>query len=1050
MQQPILTISILISNRPETVIRCLESVLPIMEKVSSELILTDTGCGKELREAIEKYTDHIIDFTWCKDFSAARNVGLKQAKGKWFLYLDDDEWFENTDGIVDFFLSGESENYNVAYYTQRNYTKAEDAVEWRNYHEKINSNTYLDHYVDRVLRITPELHFEHRVHEAYTGIIDIGKKKNLNCFVHHYGYAYKNEEEKKKKYLRNKELLQLEVQEFPEDMRMRYQMSISPYTMKLWEESIAISEEGIRIESESAYWDALHTNILYCLQQQEKWEEIAKKGEEYLETRLYPYDRFGVHQYLIKAYWSLKRYEDVIRVAKTALELYGNYKEHPEDFDTHQLLRNEFWQKDNISVMLLMIVDAVLAEETEELVDALSGELFCDDVRSLQEDAVYRFVLEQMIAGKCDTHKRKKIIEELFFDNRLLKEYDEQVEGKKVTYMRPEVDMPEKNSDNSTKKELVFPAEFFDEEIRDGFYIEPMMKNAWASELEILQQVGTICEENNIRYFVDWGTLLGAVRHKGFIPWDDDIDICMMRNDVYRLARIVEEKHPELCFLDIYNESDHGMKAIRIVNGLELLTERESLKDTFGFPFPTGLDIFPLDNFPNNDEIRQELKDVQIWCSVANSLYKELQVKPITADDYFEKVRILNTTIRQIEKICNMEFSSAIPSNQELLILLDEVQALYRDEDCEELTQLYSYCDMNYTVKKEFYQDIIMMPFENIMVPVPVGYDEILKREYGEDYMTPKRIPAGHNYPFYGKSFEALWKIKKDDDIEITKRNLKKITTEYYDKFIHKSSKPVLPYQQKDFDIEDVQMQEAVRIRAAESEVLEEIKKICQLHSLKLFAIGFSESGLVSDEYFGLNEELHLGMFRDEYMKFVSFLPEELDPWFDYRDLYHTKGHTDLKLYIITDGYKTDRKDYLNRFHGCPHIVGLDISPIDAVSENETKEDMRETLFNNLLTTAENVPEKGPYSQEIQDVVRQWKQYVEIDFSQECNLRQELYRAADLVAGSCGQGDSQWVRIFSAPTELCKESIKRETLLDTVEIAFGRSCVAVPRHMVKK
>ena len=70
---PLLTISVLISNRPDTVRRCLDSVRPLLEQVSSELVLVDTGCGAQVRGIIEEYTDRIIDFQWCGDFSKARN-----------------------------------------------------------------------------------------------------------------------------------------------------------------------------------------------------------------------------------------------------------------------------------------------------------------------------------------------------------------------------------------------------------------------------------------------------------------------------------------------------------------------------------------------------------------------------------------------------------------------------------------------------------------------------------------------------------------------------------------------------------------------------------------------------------------------------------------------------------------------------------------------------------------------------------------------------------------------------------------------------------------
>ena len=110
----VLSIALLASDRRDTIKRCLESLSAIREAVISELIILDTGCSKEVREILEQYADKIADFTWCNDFSKARNVTLQMADGEWFLYLDDDEWFVETQDLIDFFQGGEYQNYTSA------------------------------------------------------------------------------------------------------------------------------------------------------------------------------------------------------------------------------------------------------------------------------------------------------------------------------------------------------------------------------------------------------------------------------------------------------------------------------------------------------------------------------------------------------------------------------------------------------------------------------------------------------------------------------------------------------------------------------------------------------------------------------------------------------------------------------------------------------------------------------------------------------------------------------------------------------------------------
>ena len=100
-----LSISLLASDRPAALERCLDSLKPLLMQVPSELIVVTTGTDVRIREIVSSYTDQIVPFTWCDDFSAARNAGMSVAQGEWFLYLDDDEWFEDTFEIVRFFQS---------------------------------------------------------------------------------------------------------------------------------------------------------------------------------------------------------------------------------------------------------------------------------------------------------------------------------------------------------------------------------------------------------------------------------------------------------------------------------------------------------------------------------------------------------------------------------------------------------------------------------------------------------------------------------------------------------------------------------------------------------------------------------------------------------------------------------------------------------------------------------------------------------------------------------------------------------------------------------
>ena len=177
----ILSISLLASNRKATIRKCLDSLKLIMEQVPSELIIVDTGCDEETRAILEEYTDQIVNFEWCDDFSKARNAGLELAKGEWFLYIDDDEWFTDVKEIVDFFLTGEYKKYGVACYIQRNYDNKQ-------------GTTYSDSWVSRMAQMTKDTHFESSIHEYITPIV--GECKLLHSPADHYGYVFNSEAEK--------------------------------------------------------------------------------------------------------------------------------------------------------------------------------------------------------------------------------------------------------------------------------------------------------------------------------------------------------------------------------------------------------------------------------------------------------------------------------------------------------------------------------------------------------------------------------------------------------------------------------------------------------------------------------------------------------------------------------------------------------------------------------------------------------------------------------------------------------------------------------------
>lgn len=229
-EQVLLSIGLLVSNRRDTIKKCIESLAPLREQVTCQLIVIDTGCDADIRDYIEGVADVVADFTWCNDFSKARNESLKYAAGEWFLYLDDDEWVLDATPICEFFSGGAYQSFNSASYIQRNYLD-------------MDGSQYTDNWVARMTRRFPETHFESKIHEYF--VPDRGPHKNLKAIVEHYGYVYPTEEAKWKHFERNRTLLEEMIQAEPHRERWYLQLLLEYRTMEDYRNLNRFGELGL-------------------------------------------------------------------------------------------------------------------------------------------------------------------------------------------------------------------------------------------------------------------------------------------------------------------------------------------------------------------------------------------------------------------------------------------------------------------------------------------------------------------------------------------------------------------------------------------------------------------------------------------------------------------------------------------------------------------------------------------------------------------------------------------------------------------------------------
>lgn len=314
-----LSISLLASNRAASLERCLDSLHPLLMQVPSELIVVFTGTDKKVKEIASRYTDKIIPFTWCDNFSAARNVGLWAAKGEWFMYIDDDEWFEDVTEIRDFFLSGEYRRYGSAFYVQKNY------IRW-------DGIQYTDYHAFRMARIVPGIAFQNMVHEEL--FPRITPSKYFNAYVNHYGYIKDAGDGKPVKPLRNIPLLLQNIKECPSYVKNYIQITQEYIIVKNYEKAEEYCRKGRELckDSKDKYYQSwLQANLLYILCVKKEYEKAEQEALFILEQE-HPWElvRLNIYETLLAIYTRRRAYEETLHYGAKFEETLAYMEEHPE------------------------------------------------------------------------------------------------------------------------------------------------------------------------------------------------------------------------------------------------------------------------------------------------------------------------------------------------------------------------------------------------------------------------------------------------------------------------------------------------------------------------------------------------------------------------------------------------------------------------------------------------------------------------------------------------------------------------------------------------
>lgn len=248
-------------------------------------------------------------------------------------------------------------------------------------------------------------------------------------------------------------------------------------------------------------------------------------------------------------------------------------------------------------------------------------------------------------------------------------------------------------------------------------------------QLDLLQKTAEFCEHNGLRYFLCGGTLIGAIRHKGFIPWDDDIDIAMPRPDYDRFVKTFNQPDNYYQVVNLDTNPDYAYAFAKVYDNRTVLKELHYPGDTFG----VYIDILPADGVKDAAQIRKIMRLHKMLNTKRANYYKRTLLKKII--NTFGKILLLPFSAHQIAEWMDCEARRCTFGSVPKAGLIANPLGLGE------------------MVDKHVFDGDVYQEFEGRQYCVPSGYDTWLRSIYGDYMQLP---PEEHRVTHH--TFEAWWK----------------------------------------------------------------------------------------------------------------------------------------------------------------------------------------------------------------------------------------------------------------------------------------------------
>lgn len=287
---------------------------------------------------------------------------------------------------------------------------------------------------------------------------------------------------------------------------------------------------------------------------------------------------------------------------------------------------------------------------------------------------------------------------------------------------------------------MYFDDKYFKTEEIDGFVVDSMMKRAWAAEMEIMQEIDRICKENDLQYYAAWGTLLGTIRHKGFIPWDDDIDVVLPRKDFNKMIEVFKRDYSD----------KYSIANVETMENYPLMTTRLMLKGTKFVEEPLKnlkcelgifLDIYPYDNIPDSDEeLKKQAKRAWFWSKVLILRHVAFPVLPYKGF----KAKLTHAVTGLIHAgMVVFRISHKWIAGKCL-----EIANMYNDKETKRMAFLFDTNPYWHIMVKEEAFPLQIYDFEDVKMPLPACEDKKLRKMYGNYMELPPVEKRKNHYPY--------------------------------------------------------------------------------------------------------------------------------------------------------------------------------------------------------------------------------------------------------------------------------------------------------------